>query len=117
MVHRDVKPQNEMIDHQVQKLRLIDWGLAEFYHPGKEYNARVASWVQNSLLIYKTVEPGLFACDDGENSGGSACSLYRERSHSVAAVTIVEFFCWYSRKPRSQFITSENRHLVSPEVM
>jgi casein kinase II subunit alpha len=44
MVHRDVKPQNEMIDHQVQKLRLIDWGLAEFYHPGKEYNARVASW-------------------------------------------------------------------------
>ncbi|KAL3603773.1 hypothetical protein D5086_004632 [Populus alba] len=32
-------------------------------------------------------------------------------------VRIVEFFCWYSRKPRSQFITSENRHLVSPEVM
>ena len=44
MVHRDVKPQNVMIDHQVQKLRLIDWGLAEFDHPGKEYIARVASW-------------------------------------------------------------------------
>ncbi|KAJ6939789.1 hypothetical protein NC651_006066 [Populus alba x Populus x berolinensis] len=43
-VHRDVKPQNVMIDHQVQKLRLVDWGLAEFYHPGKEYIARVASW-------------------------------------------------------------------------
>ena len=25
-----------MIDHQQRKLRLIDWGLAEFYHPGKE---------------------------------------------------------------------------------
>ena len=25
------------------KLRLIDWGLAEFYHPGQEYNVRVAS--------------------------------------------------------------------------
>jgi casein kinase II subunit alpha len=24
-------------------LRLIDWGLAEFYHPGTEYNVRVAS--------------------------------------------------------------------------
>jgi len=24
-------------------LRLIDWGLAEFYHPNKEYNVRVAS--------------------------------------------------------------------------
>jgi hypothetical protein len=22
---------------------LIDWGLAEFYHPGTEYNVRVAS--------------------------------------------------------------------------
>lgn len=25
------------------QLRLIDWGLAEFYHPGTEYNVRVAS--------------------------------------------------------------------------
>jgi casein kinase II subunit alpha len=32
-----------MIDHELRKLRLIDWGLAEFYHPGKEYNVRVAS--------------------------------------------------------------------------
>jgi casein kinase II subunit alpha len=24
-------------------LRLIDWGLAEFYHPGTAYNVRVAS--------------------------------------------------------------------------
>lgn len=32
-----------MIDHEHRKLRLIDWGLAEFYHPGQEYNVRVAS--------------------------------------------------------------------------
>ena len=25
------------------QLPLIDWGLAEFYHPGQEYNARLAS--------------------------------------------------------------------------
>ncbi len=25
-----------MIDHEQRKLRLIDWGLAEFYHPSKE---------------------------------------------------------------------------------
>ena len=25
------------------QLRLIDWGLAEFYHPNQEYNVRVAS--------------------------------------------------------------------------
>ena len=34
IMHRDVKPHNIMIDHEKRKLRLIDWGLAEFYHPG-----------------------------------------------------------------------------------
>ena len=43
IMHRDVKPHNVMIDHKSRKLRLIDWGLAEFYHPGTEYNVRVAS--------------------------------------------------------------------------
>merc|ERR1719375_2275024 len=43
IMHRDVKPHNVMIDHQRRELRLIDWGLAEFYHPGKHYNVRVAS--------------------------------------------------------------------------
>jgi len=32
-----------MIDHEKKQLRLIDWGLAEFYHAGTEYNVRVAS--------------------------------------------------------------------------
>jgi casein kinase II subunit alpha len=43
IMHRDVKPHNVMIDHRRRKLRLIDWGLAEFYIPGTEYNVRVAS--------------------------------------------------------------------------
>ena len=43
IMHRDVKPGNVMIDHSQHRLRLIDWGLAEFYHPGQEYNVRVAS--------------------------------------------------------------------------
>lgn len=43
VMHRDVKPHNIVVDHENRKLRLIDWGLAEFYHPNKEYNVRVAS--------------------------------------------------------------------------
>ncbi|XP_063902604.1 uncharacterized protein LOC135122332 [Zophobas morio] len=43
IMHRDVKPHNIAIDHSKKKLRLIDWGLAEFYHPCQEYNVRVAS--------------------------------------------------------------------------
>jgi len=43
IMHRDVKPPNVMIDHEKRKLRLIDWGLAEFYHKHQKYNVRVAS--------------------------------------------------------------------------
>ena len=37
IMQMNVKPNNVMIDHENRKLRLIDWGLAEFYHPGQEY--------------------------------------------------------------------------------
>lgn len=43
VMHRDVKPQNVMIDHEQRQLRLIDLGLAEFYHPGVQYGVHVAS--------------------------------------------------------------------------
>jgi len=43
IMHRDVKPQNIIVDPEKRVLKLIDWGLAEFYHPGQEYNVRVAS--------------------------------------------------------------------------
>lgn len=43
IMHRDVKPHNIIIDHKNRELRLIDWGLAEFYIPEQEYNVRVAS--------------------------------------------------------------------------
>jgi casein kinase II subunit alpha len=42
-MHRDVKPLNIVINHEKKQLRLIDWGLADFYKPDQEYNVRVAS--------------------------------------------------------------------------
>ncbi|OHS98445.1 CMGC family protein kinase [Tritrichomonas foetus] len=43
IMHRDIKPQNIMYDRNTKSLQLIDWGLAEFYHPGARYNIHVAS--------------------------------------------------------------------------
>lgn len=45
IMHRDVKPQNIAIDKSHRKLRLIDWGLADFYFPGAKYNSHVATRV------------------------------------------------------------------------
>jgi len=38
ILHRDIKPHNVMIDHRKRRLALVDWGLAEFYHPEQLYN-------------------------------------------------------------------------------
>lgn len=43
IMHRDIKPHNMIIEQKTKKLLLIDWGLAEFYHPNKDYSVRVAS--------------------------------------------------------------------------
>lgn len=43
IMHRDLKPGNVMVDVKKRKLRIIDWGLAEYYHQGMEYNVRVAT--------------------------------------------------------------------------
>ena len=42
-MHRDVKPQNIIVDHSKKILKLIDWGLAEFYHSSQDYNVRVGN--------------------------------------------------------------------------
>lgn len=43
IVHRDVKPMNIIVDPETKILKLIDWGLSEYYLPDQEYNVRVAS--------------------------------------------------------------------------
>ena len=43
IMHRDIKPQNIMIDHKTKKVRIIDWGLADHYVPNTPYQVRVAT--------------------------------------------------------------------------
>ena len=43
LIHRDIKPGNIIIDSYSKKIRLIDFGLAEFYFPNKELNVRIAT--------------------------------------------------------------------------
>lgn len=42
-MHRDIKPHNIVFDIPKKELTIIDWGLAEFYKPGTDYNTKVAA--------------------------------------------------------------------------
>lgn len=43
IMHRDIKPHNIVFDFQNKLVKLIDWGLAEFFSLNKNYNVRVSS--------------------------------------------------------------------------
>lgn len=36
IIHRDIKPDNIGIDEEKKTLKILDWGLAEFYNPGQK---------------------------------------------------------------------------------
>lgn len=42
-MHRDVKPSNIIVIEKTKEIKLIDWGLSEYYLPNKDYHTRVSS--------------------------------------------------------------------------
>ncbi|XP_057421900.1 casein kinase II subunit alpha-2-like [Lotus japonicus] len=147
IMHRDVKPHNVMIDHEFHKLRLIDWGLAEFYHPGKEYNVRVASrhfkgpellvdlqdydysldmWSLGCMFAGMIFRKEPFFCGQDNNDqlvkiakvlGTDELNAYLNKYHLVIDPELDALLGSHSRKPWTKFINSHNQHLVSPEAI
>jgi len=145
IMHRDVKPHNVMIDHEKRQLRLIDWGLAEFYFPGREYNVRVASryfkgpellvdyqlydysldmWSLGCMLaaVMFKKEPFFFGHDNHDQLvkiarvlGTDSLYDYLDKYGIDLEPELESLVSTHSRKPWSKFVTPENQHLVSPE--
>lgn len=142
IMHRDVKPHNVMIDHSQKNLRLIDWGLAEFYHPGVQYNVRVASrffkgpellvnfqcydysldmWSLGCMLagmVFKK-EPFFMGHDNDDQLVKIVKVLGSEDFNSYLSKYSIEIeakmrlpISSHSKKPWSRFVTSDNSHLA-----
>ena len=147
VMHRDVKSHNVMIDHSKRELRLIDWGLAEFYHPGKEYNVRVASryfkgpellvdlqdydysldmWSLGCMfagMIFRK-EP-FFAGHDNYDQlvriakvlGTDELYAYLNKYRIELDPNFENLIGRHSRKPWNKYVTAENQHMVSTEAI
>ncbi|TWW62600.1 Casein kinase II subunit alpha [Takifugu flavidus] len=125
IMHRDVKPHNVMIDHEHRKLRLIDWGLAEFYHPGQEYNVRVASryFKGPELLVdYQMYDYSLDMWFVGlvriaKVLGTEDLYDYIDKYNIELEPRFNDILGRHSRKRWERFVHSDNQHLVSPEAL
>ncbi|KAK2194445.1 bifunctional Serine-threonine-protein kinase [Babesia duncani] len=147
IMHRDVKPHNVMIDHSKRLLRLIDWGLAEFYHPEQEYNVRVASryykgpellvdmklydysldiWSVGCMLagiIFKK-EPFFYGHDNYDQLvkiakvlGTADLHLYFKKYGLKLAPVYEEILGTHPRRPWVKFIQPDNQRLATPEAI
>ena len=136
-----------MIDHEKRQLRLIDWGLAEFSHAGKEYNVRVASryfkgpellvdlqdydyaldlWSLGCVfagMIFRK-EPFFNGHDNYDQLVRIAKVLGTQELHAYLNKYRIELdphlealVGRHSRKPWSKFVNADNHHLVTPEAI
>ncbi|KAK9458579.1 casein kinase II subunit alpha [Lipomyces oligophaga] len=147
IMHRDVKPHNVTIDHEKRKLRLIDWGLAEFYHAGQEYNVRVASryfkgpellvnfqeydysldmWSLGAMfasMIFRK-EPFFHGNSNTDQLvkivrvlGTAALNLYLSKYDIELDPEYDEVIGQFPRKPWQRFVTAENKKYISAEAL
>lgn len=146
-MHRDVKPLNIVIDNAEQELRLIDWGLADFYKPGQEYNVRVASryykgpelLVEDKLYHYSldiwslgcTMAGMIFRLDPlfkGSDNydqlvkiakvmGTDDLHTYMRKYKINMPAQIAKIMKSYPAMDWEEFINKGNQHLVSEEAL
>ncbi|KZV95191.1 Pkinase-domain-containing protein [Exidia glandulosa HHB12029] len=147
IMHRDVKPHNVMIDHSKRQLRLIDWGLAEFYHPNQTYNVRVASrcfkgpellvgyeyydysldlWSFGCMfaaMIFRK-EPFFHGHDNHDQLvriakvlGTDELWAYIDKYEVTLAPIFDEILGRYPKKPWTKFVTSENQRFLSNDAI
>lgn len=146
-MHRDVKPHNVMIDHEKRQLRLIDWGLAEFYHAGQEYNVRVASryfkgpellvdfqeydysldmWSLGAMyaaMIFRK-EPFFHGSSNADQLvkiarvlGTDALNAYLEKYDIELDAQYDELIGRFARKPWQRFVTPDNQKMANAEAI
>lgn len=146
IMHRDVKPHNIVVNLETRTLRLFDWGLAEFYHPGQTYNVRVASryykapellvdyqMYDYSMDIWSTgcmiasmmfrKEPFFFGRSNDDQLvritkvlGTDDLHAYLNRYQIVLNPRISDVLRARPRKEWQEFEHDDNRHLLSPDA-
>eukprot|EP00877_Chromochloris_zofingiensis_P009371 jgi/Chrzof1/4688/Cz14g22250.t1 len=147
IMHRDVKHGNVLIDHSTKQLKLIDWGLADFYFPHKEYPVRVATrfykgpellidikdydysldlWGVGCMMAAFLFRRQVFFRGEDEFDqlvkiarvlGTDDLYKYAEKYGVELDPKLVQLCGYRPRQPWKKFVNEENRHLISAEAL
>ncbi|KAM3131277.1 Homeobox protein HD-6 [Paramecium bursaria] len=147
IIHRDIKPHNIMIDNDKKQVKIIDWGLAEFYFPNKNYNVRVASryfkspellldyqyydysldmWSFGALMagIIFQQEPFFHGQDNYDQLdkiakvlGTEDLQQYINKYRLVLSSNYENVLGQHNKRPLQKFINEENEHLAKPDAI
>ena len=145
IMHRDIKPHNIVIDHDRKRLKLIDFGLAEFYVPQQEYNVRVASryfkapelLLENALYDYSVdmwslgcLFAGILFLKEPFFAGQDNYEQLVKIAKVVGSDDIYEYMGkfnlqmnenihmgQYAKRPFAKFINDQNRSRISEEAL
>eukprot|EP00826_Nyctotherus_ovalis_P003101 TRINITY_DN10623_c0_g1_i14.p1 TRINITY_DN10623_c0_g1~~TRINITY_DN10623_c0_g1_i14.p1 ORF type:complete len:334 (+),score=102.58 TRINITY_DN10623_c0_g1_i14:150-1151(+) len=143
VMHRDIKPENIVVNRETTSVRLIDWGLAEFYLPHKDYSLSVSTlnykapellindthyhysldvWSLGCVFAEMLFRRGIFL--DGSSKPGQLMAMVRVLGSEGLAEVIAkyklkpgqEFMCRFKNFPKipfTQFINKKNEELVN----
>ncbi|KAM0787077.1 hypothetical protein ACM66B_006336 [Microbotryomycetes sp. NB124-2] len=147
IVHRDIKPLNILIEPSSRTLKLIDWGLAEFYHPHTALNCRVASrWYKSPeiLLDYPfydysldmwswattfggiiTQREPLFRGNDNFDQlvkiakvlGSSDLWKFADKYNIEVSPSLEQAIGYHAKRSWSRAITPDNQHLMNKDAI
>jgi len=147
IMHRDVKPMNIIVDQKTKFLKLIDWGLSEFYLETKEYNTRVSSRPYKGPELLVNYQKYDFSMDIWSVGCMFAAFIFRikhfflgrdneDQLAKIIAVLGYQNFLKYvnkyhidtsrldvyylkkkTKKPFTDYINKDNKHLCSNEAL
>ncbi len=147
VMYRDLKPSNIVMDYQKKKIRVIDWGQSELYHPNKEFRVFVSTrqYKGSELLVGLTdydysvdilalgcLFAGMLFNKEKFFFGCDTVGQLLEIAYVLGTDELYEYMRKYwlqlssrkkrtvgvhERKPWTQFLNSDNRHLYDEQAL
>lgn len=146
-MHRDVKPSNIILEPSSLEIKLIDWGLSEFYLEEAEYHTRVSSrpfkgpelligfkkydfsmdiWSVGCILGGLIFEKNYFFLGKDNDDqlteivkilGTPKFQDYLQKYNVLLHPSTMKLYKGKSEIPFEKFITKTNQHLVTKDAL